>query len=164
MAMAGLPHLGEIGGSSPDLIPVLASYLFDDQPVHLYDQSNRREGTHVQAWTNLAVPGKRFGSRKPVTILTSKETFSAAENLAYTLQKLGRAKVIGERTTGGAHGAFGKPVTCHLVPFVATKRTIHAVTKSDWNRIGVIPDIAVPAGDALAAAVAQVKLALAGAR
>jgi hypothetical protein len=42
---------------------------------------------------------------------------------------------------------------------VATKQTINAVTKSDWNRVGVIPDIAVPAVDALAAALAQANLA-----
>jgi hypothetical protein len=149
--------LRENGGGSPDLIAVLASYLFDEKPVHLYDQVSRRDGTHVQAWTDPDVPGKRFGSSKPVYILTSKETFSAAENFAYTLQQLGRATVIGERTAGGAHGAFGKPVTSHLVPMVATKRTINAVTKSDWNRVGVIPEVAVPAAGALAAALAQVR-------
>jgi hypothetical protein len=92
--------LRENGGGSPDLIPVLASYLFDEKPVHLYDQVNRHEATHVQAWTDPAVPSKRLGSRKPVYILTSKDTFSAAENFAYTLQQLGRAKVVGERTRG----------------------------------------------------------------
>lgn len=149
--------LRQNGGGAPDLIPVIASYLFDDTPVHLYDQFSRREGTHVRAWTDPTLPGKRFGSKKPVYILTSKETFSAAENLAYTLQQLKRAQVVGERTPGGAHGAFGKPVTSHLVPMIATKRTINAVTKSDWNRVGVIPDVPVAADDALAAALARAR-------
>lgn len=138
-----------------------ASYLADDKPVHLYDQWSRRDGTLVQAWTDPGLPGKRLGSAKPVYILTGKQTFSAAENLAYTLQQLKRAKVVGERTRGGAHGSFGKPVTAHLVPMVATKRTIHAVTKTNWQRVGVIPDLAVPAGDALDAAVAAAKAELA---
>jgi hypothetical protein len=149
--------LRQNGGGAPDLIPVIASYLFDDTPIHLYDQFSRRDGTHVQAWTDPALPGKRFGSAKPVYILTSKETFSAAENLAYTLQQLKRAQVVGERTPGGAHGAFGKPVTSHLVPMIATKRTVNAVTKSDWNRIGVMPDVAVAADDALASALARAR-------
>jgi len=153
--------LRQNGGGAPDLIPVIASYLFDGQPVHLYDQFSRHEGTHVQAWTDPAQPGKRFGGSKPVYILTSKETFSAAENLAYTLQKLKRAKVVGERTPGGAHGAFGKPVTSHLVPMIATKRTINAVTGSDWDRVGVIPDVAVAADEALAAALAQTRVDIA---
>lgn len=143
------------GGGSPELIPIIASYLFDDQPIHLYDQWSRRDGTQVAAWTDPAVPGKRLGSRKPVYILTSKETFSAAENLAYTLQHFKRAKVVGERTPGGAHGAFGKPVTSHLVPMVATKRTIHALTRSNWHRVGVVPDLPAPASEALAAALSD---------
>lgn len=118
-------------GGSTDLIPVIASFLFDAQPVHLFDQSNRHLGTYEESWTDPQMAAKRFGSHKPVYILTSRETFSAAENFAYTLQQLGRARVVGERTPGGAHGAFGRPVTNHLVPMIATKRTIHAVTKSD---------------------------------
>lgn len=153
--------LRQNGGGAPDLIPVIASYLFDDRPVHLYDQISRHEGTNVQAWTDPAQPGKRFGGSKPVYILTSKETFSAAENLAYTLQQLKRAKVVGERTPGGAHGAFGKPVTSHLVPMIATKRTINAVTGGDWDRNGVIPDVAVAADEALAAALAQARVDIA---
>lgn len=155
--------LRENGGGSAQLIPVLASYLFDDQPVHLYDQVDRRLGTRTQAWTDPAVPGKRFGGRKPVYILTSAQTISAAENLAYTLQKLGRALVVGERSAGAAHGSFGKPVSSHLVPMVASRRVIHAVTGSDWDRSGVLPDIKAPAQDALAAALARARADLAGA-
>ncbi|MEW6371854.1 MAG: S41 family peptidase [Pseudomonadota bacterium] len=156
--------LRENGGGSPQLIAVLASYLYDDTPVHLYDQYDRRLGTRHAAWTDPSVPGERFGGSKPVYILTSAQTFSAAENLAYTLQKLGRAKVVGERTRGGAHGGFGRPVTSHLVPMIATRRVIHAVTKSDWDRVGVIPDVRAPAKEALAAAVALAKKDIAAGR
>lgn len=140
-------------GGATDLIPVIAGFLFDEQPVHLFDQSDRHLGTYEESWTEPQAATKRFGSRKPVYILTSKETFSAAENFAYTLQQLGRAKVVGERTPGGAHGAFGRPVTSHLVPMIATKRTIHAVTRGDWSG-GVQPDVPAAAGDALDAALA----------
>ena len=151
--------LRENGGGSADLIPVMASYLFDGQPVHLFDQSNRHLGTYEESWTRPPAAGKRFGSRKPVYILTSKETSSAAENFAYTLQQLGRARVVGERTPGAAHGAFGRPVTSHLVPMIATKRTIHAVTKGDWSG-GVAPDLPVDAAAALDAALAAVRAEL----
>jgi hypothetical protein len=149
--------LRQNGGGAPDLIAVLISYLFDEKPVHLYDQVSRRDGTNIQAWTNPAVLGKRFGSIKPVYVLTSKDTFSAAENLAYTLQQFKRARIVGERTPGGAHGAFGKPVTSHLVPMVATKRTINAVTNSDWNGVGVVPDVPVSSSDALPVAIAAAR-------
>jgi retinol-binding protein 3 len=149
--------LRENGGGAAQLIPVLASYLFDEQPVHLYDTLDRRLGTRSEAWTAPALTGARFGGRKPVYILTSAGTISAAENLAYTLQKLGRATVVGERTVGAAHGSYGKPVSSHLVPMVASRRIIHAVTKSDWDRSGVLPDIKAPAGEALDVALARAR-------
>jgi C-terminal processing protease CtpA/Prc len=153
--------LRENGGGAAQLIPVLASYLFDEQPVHLYDTLDRRLGTRSEAWTAPALTGARFGGRKPVYILTSAGTISAAENLAYTLQKLGRATVVGERTVGAAHGSYGKPVSSHLVPMVASRRIIHAVTKSDWDRSGVLPDIKAPAGEALDVALARARADLA---
>ncbi len=156
--------LRENGGGSPEIIALIASYLYDDEPVHLYDQSNRRERTDIKVWTDPKVAGKRFGSKKPVFILTGKDTYSAAESFAYTLQQLKRARVVGEVTRGGAHGAFGRPVTSHLIPFVATSRTVNAVSHSDWNRTGVVPDIAVPAVDALDAALKLAKPATGSAR
>ena len=147
-------------GGASEMIPVLASYLFDDKPVHLFDRIDRKRGTRTEFRTTPAPPGKRFGSRKPVYILTSKDSFSAAEHFAYTLQQLKRATVVGERTRGGKHGAFGKPVTPHLVAYVATISTIHAVTKTDFGR-GVLPDLAVPAADALNAALAAARAELA---
>lgn len=150
-------------GGSSELIPVLATYLFDDKPVHLFDRSDRKRGTTTEFWTRPALPGKRFGSRKPVYVLTSRETFSAAENFAYSLQQLKRATVVGEKTRGGNHGAFGKPVTPHLVAYVATISTFHAVTRDDFGD-GVMPDLAVPAADALPAALAAARKELARGR
>lgn len=160
-AAALIIDLRENQGGSPEIIALMASYLFDDQPVHLYDQSNRRAGTNMSVWTNPAVKGTRLGGQKPVFILTSAQTYSAAENLAYTLQQLKRARVVGETTRGGAHGSFGRPVTSHLVPMIATSRTINAVSGSDWNRIGVQPDTAVPAAKALETAVELARKAIA---
>ncbi|WP_288381779.1 S41 family peptidase [uncultured Massilia sp.] len=137
--------------------------MFDDAPVHLYDRSDRKRGTRKRFSTDPTLPGKRFDSRKPVYVLTSKDTFSAAENFAYTLQQLGRATIVGEPTRGGNHGAFGKPVTPHLVAYVATISTINAVSKSDWGQ-GVKPDLAAPAADALDAALAESRKALSGRR
>jgi len=150
-------------GGSSDLIPVLASHLFDDEPIHLFTRSDRKRGTSTESWTRPAQAARRFGSRKPVYILVGKETFSAAENFAYTMQQLKRATIVGEKTRGGSHGAFGKPVTPHLVAHVATISTVNAVSKTDFGT-GVLPDLAVPAADALPAALAAARAALAPAR
>ena len=47
-------------------------------------------------------------------MLTSGSTFSGGEELAYDLQQLGRATVVGERTRGGAHPVERFRIRPHL--------------------------------------------------
>jgi hypothetical protein len=97
---------------------------------------------------------------KDVYILTSKRTFSAAEEFTYNLQGLKRATVIGETTGGGAHPGRGYRINDHFMMFVPTGRAINPVTKTNWEGTGVKPDVEVPAEKALETAhrTAQQKL------
>jgi len=95
------------------------------------------------------VPGRRFGSTKPVYVLTSKRTFSAAENFAYDLQALKRVVVVGEPSGGGAHPNEVKKLTPHFAMSIAIGRSINPITNADWEGSGVIPDVPVPADRAL---------------
>ena len=97
-----------------------------------------------EIWTRPTVPGARYLS-KPVLILTSHETFSAAEGFAYGLQSVRRAVIVGERTAGGAYGGGRRSINEHFDLLLSTSRTINAVTKTDWEGNGVEPDVPVPA-------------------
>ena len=56
---------------------------------HYVDARTGSEAARVlPVWTQPVASDLRFRSRQPVFILVSKQTFSAAENLAYTLQAL----------------------------------------------------------------------------
>jgi C-terminal processing protease CtpA/Prc len=81
--------------------------------------------------------------------LTSKRTFSGAEEFTYNLKNLKRATIIGETTGGGAHPGGGFRITEHFGMFVPTGRAISPITKTNWEGTGVTPDIAVPAEQAL---------------
>jgi hypothetical protein len=74
--------------------------------VSLYD---RKQDTTTQYWTPPYVPGKRL-TGKPVFVLTSKRTFSGAEEFSYNLKNLNRATIIGETTGGGVHPISGSRV------------------------------------------------------
>ena len=104
-ADALLLDLRQNGGGDPATVAVVASYLFDDKPVHINDMFRRDTGETRQFWTHAKVAGKRFGAKKPVYVLTSNRTFSGGEELAYDLQSLRRAVIVGETTGGGAHPA-----------------------------------------------------------
>jgi hypothetical protein len=105
------------GGGSPDMVAYLCSYLFAER-THLNDLYNRKEDKTTEFWTRN-VPGPRF-AQQPVFVLTSKRTFSGAEEFAYNLKHQKRATIIGETTGGGAHPVSGHRIDDHFmigVPF-----------------------------------------------
>ncbi|MFO0984148.1 MAG: S41 family peptidase [Planctomycetota bacterium] len=143
--------LRDNGGGSPDMIVWLASYLLDE-PVHLNSFFNRRTGATTETWSRAEVPGRRYDAEKPVYVLTSKRTFSAAEEFTYDLKNLERAVVVGETTGGGAHPVFPHRLNAEMVMSVPFARAINPITNTNWEGTGVLPDIAVKASDALYAA------------
>lgn len=137
------------GGGCAAMVALISSYLFDTEPVHLNDLYFRFNNQTRQFWTHPYVPGKRFGPKKPIYVLTSKLTFSAAEEFSNNLQTLKRATIIGETTRGGANPGDVFKVGEHFNMFISTAKAINPVTKDNWEGKGVLPDIAVPAEQAL---------------
>jgi hypothetical protein len=143
--------LRENTGGDPETVALIASYLFDATPVHLNDMVWRRGGTEA-SWTKKEVAGRRFGAAKPVFVLISHRTFSAAEELAYDLQALRRATIVGETSRGGAHPVWPHRLTPALSLRVPAGRARNPVTGSNWEGTGVVPDVAIAPADAPAEA------------
>jgi hypothetical protein len=141
--------LRETAGGIPDGVALMTSYLFGPEPVHLYDVHRRSEGRTESIATTSDLAGPRFGPTKPVYVLTSHSTISAGEAFAYNLQAYGRATIVGETTDGSAHGTDVIPVSNHWAVALPTERPIHPLTKTNWEAIGVTPDVEVPAAQAL---------------
>ncbi|MEU4602597.1 S41 family peptidase [Kribbella sp. NPDC023972] len=138
-------------GGAPEGAAMWCSYFFPDDQVHLNDIYERSTGATRQFWTTAHLPAPRYADR-PVYVLTSPITFSGGEDVAYTLQAHGRAVLVGETTRGGAHPTARHAVTEHILVTVPTARTINTVTGTNWEGVGVIPDLSVPADQALDAA------------
>ncbi|MCA1661710.1 MAG: S41 family peptidase [Novosphingobium sp.] len=104
-------------------------------------------------WTHSSVPdwvpGRRFGENKPLYVLVSPRTFSAAEALAYGLQALGRATIVGQPSGGGAHPFEYRKVSAHFALDLPEGKTVHPLTGTNWQGVGVKPDVEVPEGKAL---------------
>lgn len=140
--------LRENGGGAPGGVALLCSYLFGETPVHLNDMYHRPSDETTEFWTEKHVAGKRYLDRD-VFVLTSRDTFSAAEEFAYNLKHLKRAQIVGERSGGGAHPGESRRLSPHFRMFVPTGRAINPITKSNWEGTGVAPDVDVPASIAL---------------
>lgn len=139
------------GGGHSDMVALLAAYLLDrSEPLSstYHRPEDRLTTSNTPAW----VPGRRYGATKPVYLLISPKTFSAAEHFAYDLQALGRAVVVGERSGGGAHPFEYRRLHPHFVLCLAESRSINPITNGNWQGVGVVPDVAVPADQALDAA------------
>jgi hypothetical protein len=142
--------LRENGGGDPKMIALISTYLFS-KPTHLNDLWERKSDTTEQYWTLPYVPGKRLDD-KPAYVLTSKRTFSGAEEFSYNLKNLKRATIVGEMTEGGAHPVRGQRIDDHFMIGVPFARAINPISKTNWEGTGVAPDVKVPAADALATA------------
>ncbi|HVE70313.1 MAG TPA: S41 family peptidase [Thermoanaerobaculia bacterium] len=136
------------GGGEPAMVAFLTSYLFDE-PTHLNDIWTRHTNATQEWWTSKTVSGRRFGGRKPVYVLTSKNTFSGGEEFANNLKVLKRATIIGETTGGGAHPVSEVKISEHFTIGVPDARAINPITKTNWEGTGVAPDVSIAAPQAL---------------
>jgi hypothetical protein len=153
-ASALIIDLRRNGGGTPDMVALVSSYLFGDDPVHLNSLWFRPTDRTDDFYTDPRVAGRKFGPAKPVYVLTSARTFSAAEEFTYNLQARGRATIVGETTGGGAHPGGIASLPHGLTVFVPSGRAINPITKTNWEGTGVRPEVAVPADSALIAALA----------
>lgn len=136
------------GGGTPKMVQLISTYFFDHDVVHLNSVYKRKENITKQFWTLPYVPGKRMANI-PLYILTSDRTFSAAEEFSYNLQSLKRALIIGEITGGGAHPGGRIMASDKYNVWTPTARSINPITNTNWENIGVIPDIKTEKENAL---------------
>lgn len=135
------------GGGSPAMVQYLCSYFFDKH-IHL-NSLYWREGDRTEDfWTLDKVGGKKMPD-VPLFVLTSKFTFSGAEEFSYNMQTQKRATLVGETTGGGANPGGSMPVNDKLIVFIPTGKAINPVTKTNWEGVGVVPDVQVPEAEAL---------------
>ena len=158
-AVAAMNFLGNVdalivdlrrnGGGSPGMIATLLTYLIEPGDRLMFNTFYQREEDQtLQFWTNPYVPGPRLNG-KPVYVLTSPRTFSAAEEFAYDIQTHKLGTIVGAVTGGGAHPGGMFRVHDHFMVFISTGRAVNPVTKTNWEGVGVKPDIAVKPGEAL---------------
>jgi hypothetical protein len=142
------------GGGDPASVAYAVSFLVPpDRHLHINDIVIRtanttdftRNGTDSQP-TPVSFAGI------PVYVLTSHATFSGGEEFAYDVKTHRLGQIVGEVTGGGANLTGPVELGNGLIAAIPFGRSENPVTKANWEGTGVQPDIAVPAADALKAA------------
>ena len=139
------------GGGNPESVSLLVSYfLRSSEPVHINTFINRNPGTETFRSTDFfsqTTPFSYVG--KPVYVLTSPRTFSGGEEFAYDMQVMDLAELVGETTGGGANPGGNVPLAAGLTMFVPGGRARNPITGTNWEGVGVMPDVAVSSENAL---------------
>lgn len=147
--------LRQNGGGDPSAVALITSYLYDpSEPVHLNSLYSRPNDTTTEYWTHDKINTDLAMPDVPVYVLTSRGTFSAAEEFSYNLRNLERATIVGETTGGGAHPVdsvllHSDATDLHYVLVLPTARAISPITNTNWEGTGVKPHIDCAADQAL---------------
>tara|TARA_R110002126_G_scaffold3111_12_gene17137 strand:+ start:18192 stop:19157 length:966 start_codon:yes stop_codon:yes gene_type:complete len=138
------------GGSPETEGPVQWSFMAAGSPVPLRRESRTGPESDPE---EPQIEWKRYGRERPLAILINRNTVSAPEAVAYSLQAQGRAVVIGA-PSGGAANMLGDGIAVSggWKIGVPESRPFNPLTGTNWERSGVIPDMAADDSHAIATA------------
>ena len=139
--------LRENFGGNPKMVSLIESYFFRDK-THMNDLINKSNGDTTVMYADPSKADSLY-MNMPLYILTSKHTFSGAEDFSYAMQAVKRAVIVGETTGGGAHPQMPFTVGQGFVLSIPFARSLNPITKTDWEGTGVIPDTKTKAASAL---------------
>jgi len=141
--------LRQNGGGSPNMHAEFVSYFLNSTNVLIGSFIDREGKVTDEYRTSGELLGPRYGESKPVFILNSKNTYSAAEAFGYTLQTRNRATIVGEATQGGARPTHSHRLHSRFMLRVPVARSLDPITNSSWEDVGIIPDYEIPSEDSL---------------
>jgi hypothetical protein len=139
------------GGGDPNTVAVYVSYLSEGEPF-VVNTFHWREGGRVEEFKTTELGDLAYGTQKPVFVLTSPMTFSGGEELAYDLQALKRAVIVGDVTGGGANPVTPIALGHQFAVSMPFAQGINPITGTNWEQTGVSPDVRVVAAAALSRA------------
>lgn len=137
--------LRDSAGGSPQLVRYLLSHFVPADTL-LWQLQSRDIGEpeDIRAKVLLQKP-----LQMPLYVLQSAEQASAAEFFSYALQQQGRATIIGETSAGLAHYTGAMAVTDWLFVRIPLERPVFPQSGDNFEQRGVMPDVKVPAAQAL---------------
>jgi hypothetical protein len=147
--------LRENRGGTQQLVNYVASYFFPEDGRVLLTSRFRGEPEPMVSHV-VPVPTRKL-EKVPLTILISDRTFSGGEAFAYILQQFGRATLIGEKTRGGGRHNTRIDLGAGFQASVSIGAVEHPKSKTSWQGVGVIPDVATSADEALGVAVKRLR-------
>jgi hypothetical protein len=108
-----------------------------------------RAGAVVQRTATSSQHSPSVDGEVPVFALIGPRTVSGCEELVYDLRAADRATLVGATTAGAANPVDLYVVDPHVVVRVPTATVRHAITGTNWEAVGIVPDVECVVQDAL---------------
>jgi C-terminal processing protease CtpA/Prc len=137
------------GGGDPGTVTLVLDWLLGGKPTHISDVVYKDRTR--QWWTTGRLADLAPPPDTPVRALVSERTFSSGEALAYHLQSQGLARLVGARTPGAADHITPVNLSGHVRALLPEARVRDAVTGTNWEGAGVVPDVLCEPAGALTA-------------
>ncbi|HEX8535574.1 MAG TPA: S41 family peptidase [Allosphingosinicella sp.] len=128
------------GGGSPRAVhQVISHFMEAGRPLVTFYRGNDVSPTFA------TLPGLSTMVGKPLYVLTSEVTGSAAEEFVGHIAGYGLGEVVGARTSGGAFMNDVFPIAGQFELSLSVARPVLASTGGDWERVGIAPTITTSA-------------------
>ncbi|MET1110438.1 MAG: S41 family peptidase [Allosphingosinicella sp.] len=140
------------GGGSPDAVQYLVSHFMEpNRPLVTFHMG----ASQVDKLATLAsLPAGRMVG-KPLYVLTSGNTASAAEEFTGHVAGFKLGEVIGDTTAGAGFRNTFFPLPGGYLVSVSVGRAVLASTGKDWEAVGIAPTVPISAAKALDLATAR---------
>ena len=138
--------LRQNGGGSPEAVQYLVSHFLDPNRKIVTFYMRGDPASPLSSLASLPA-GRMVG--KPLYVLTSGMTASAAEEFTGHIDGFKLGEVIGETTAGAGYRNEFFPVAGGYVISVSVGRAVLASTGKDWEGVGIAPSAKVEQGKAL---------------
>ncbi len=146
-ADAAIIDIRRNGGGDPKAVHYLVSHFVDPGRLLVTYQLGRA-GRVEQVTTLATLPAGRMQG-KPLYVLTSGRTASAAEEFAGHISGFRLGELVGETTAGAAFRNETFALGTGLTLSVSVGRPVLAATGGDWEGRGIAPTVPTSADDAL---------------
>ncbi len=135
------------GGGSPDAVQFLVSHFLPaGRPLMTFYMNGSATGERNETLAEVAA-GRMVG--KPLYVLTSGGSASAAEEFIGHVGGYRIGELVGENTAGAGFRNDLVPIQGRFVLSVSVGRAVLAATGRDWEAVGLAPTIQAPVAGAL---------------
>jgi len=138
---------GNRGGDGGTVNLVARTFLPVGAPPTLLTFDRAGKSAMVKGSKEPAWP--RFPQAMPIVVLINRESASGSEALAFSLREEQRATIMGSRSAGAAHPVRDAvPLPGGFSLYIPQYRLEGRVNHTDWEGVGVRPDVETGLSDA----------------